>query len=85
LNNDFYDKEDVLYRSVTFLKDRNLKPYNFLNDGIERPMVFAWMPAVAIYFNDPDRHSLEFIAILPGKPRPELGVISFDEWVKYKE
>jgi lactoylglutathione lyase len=48
-------------------------------------MVFAWMPAVAIYFNDPDGHSLEFIAILPGKPRPELGVISFDEWIKYKE
>jgi catechol 2,3-dioxygenase-like lactoylglutathione lyase family enzyme len=79
------DAEDILRKSVTFLKERNLKPYNFLNDGIERPMVFAWMPAVAIYFNDPDGHSLEFIAILDGKPRPELGVISFDEWVKYKE
>ena len=79
------DAEDVLRRSVTFLKDRNLKPFNFLNDGIERPMVFAWMPAVAIYFNDPDGHSLEFIAILDGKPRPGLGVISYDEWVKYKE
>lgn len=79
------DAEDVLHKSVTFLKHRNLQPYNFLNDGIERPMVFAWMPAIAIYFNDPDGHSLEFIAILDGKPRPELGVISYDEWVKYKE
>ena len=79
------DPEDVLHKSVTFLKERNLKPYNFLNDGIERPMVFAWMPAVAIYFNDPDGHSLEFIAILDGEPRPGLGVISFEEWVKHKE
>ena len=74
--------EDVLHKSVTFLKQRNLKPYNFLNDGIERPMVFAWMPAIAIYFDDPDGHSLEFISILDGRPRPELGVISYDEWTR---
>ena len=43
-------------------------------------MVFAWMPALAIYFDDPDGHSLEFIAMLPGTPRPELGVQSWDAW-----
>jgi len=73
-------KEDILNNSVQFLKTRNLKPYNFLRDGIERPMVFAWTPAVAIYFDDPDGHQLEFIAILDGEPRPELGVISYEEW-----
>jgi lactoylglutathione lyase len=76
------DVEDVLNKSVGFLKERNLKPYNFLNDGTERPMVFAWMPAIAIYFLDPDGHELEFIAILEGKPRPELGVISYGEWLE---
>jgi uncharacterized protein YabN with tetrapyrrole methylase and pyrophosphatase domain len=35
---------------------------------------------VAIYFNDPDGHYLEFIAILDEEARPELGVISYDEW-----
>ncbi len=44
-------------------------------------MVFAWMPAIAIYFNDPDGHQLEFIAILAGKGQPALGVISYDEWI----
>jgi len=44
-------------------------------------MVFAWMPAVAIYFNDPDGHSLEFIAPLEEKAKPELGVVSYDEWL----
>jgi lactoylglutathione lyase len=75
------DVEEVLNKSVGFLKEQNLKPYNFLNDGTELPMVFAWMPAIAIYFLDPDGHELEFIAILEGKPRPELGVISYEEWL----
>jgi catechol-2,3-dioxygenase len=74
------DKNYILNKSVNFLRSHHLKPYNFLKDGTERPMVFAWMPAIAIYFNDPDGHYLEFIAILDGNPRPELGVISFEEW-----
>ncbi|RZJ48771.1 MAG: VOC family protein [Flavobacterium sp.] len=76
------DVDDVLNKSVAFLKDRNLHPYNFLKDGNEKPMVFAWMPAIAIYFKDPDGHNLEFIAILEGEGKPELGVISYEEWLK---
>lgn len=70
----------VLNESIDFLKARNLTFRNFLNDGSERPMVFAWMPAISIYFTDPDGHSLEFIGLLDGKPRPENGVISYDDW-----
>lgn len=75
------DTEDIVNRSVSFLKEKNLQPYNFLKDETERPMVFAWMPAIAIYFNDPDGNVLEFIAVLEGKARPELGVISYEEWL----
>ena len=74
------DKEDILNNSISFLKERNLKPYNFLKDNNEIPMVFSWMPALAIYFDDPDGHCLEFISILEGRPKPELGIITFDEW-----
>jgi lactoylglutathione lyase len=74
------DVEDVLHKSVSFLESKNLKPYNFLNNGDHKPMVFAWMPALAIYFNDPDGHALEFIAILEGEAKPGLGVISYDDW-----
>ncbi len=73
---------DVLDKSVSFLTQHNLKPYNFLKSDDAAPMVFAWMPAVAIYFNDPDGHALEFIAILAGEARPELGVIAYGEWLK---
>lgn len=72
--------EDVLDRAVPFLQERNLTPRNFLNDGTERPMVFGWMPALALYFRDPDGHSLEFIAMLPDPPRPEVNVVSWEEW-----
>ena len=74
-------KDFILTQATEFLNRHELKPYNFLKDGTDRPMVFAWMPAIAIYFNDPDGHYLEFIAILDGEARPELGVISYDEWI----
>jgi len=67
-------------RAIKLLRDHDVKFYNFLNDGTERPMVFGWMPAVSIYFADPDGHELEFIAPLPDQPRPELGVVSWEEW-----
>lgn len=74
------DPDWVLNESVQYLKNRDLDCRNFLNDGTERPMVFAWMPAISIYFDDPDGHSLEFIGILKGKSKPENGVISYEQW-----
>ena len=76
------DQEDLLNRSVEFLKNKDLKPYNFLKNGSEEPMVFAWMPALAIYFKDPDGNQLEFISLLEGEGRPELGVVSYEEWME---
>jgi len=76
------DKEDLLNTSVEFLKNKDLIPYNFLKNGSEKPMVFAWMPALAIYFNDPDGNQLEFISILQGKEKPELGILSYEEWLE---
>lgn len=75
------EKEFVLDQAVDFLQRHNLKPYNFLNDDTSNPMVFSWMPAIAIYFDDPDGHILEFIALLEGDSRPELGVVSYEDWL----
>ncbi|QBQ40319.1 VOC family protein [Sphingobacterium psychroaquaticum] len=74
-------KENILNFSEQYLTQRALKPYNFLKDGTSKPMVFAWMPALAIYFNDPDGNQLEFISILDGNPQPERGVVSYAEWI----
>ena len=78
------DKEDILNYSVDFLKNKNLKPYNFLKNESVQPMVFAWMPALAIYFNDRDGNQLELISILEGDGKPELGVISYEDWLEKK-
>ena len=80
------DPDWILNESQNFLKSKGLKSRNFLRDGTEGPMVFAWTPAIAIYFDDPDGHSLEFIGLLPGKSKPEVEklVISYEEWQKSK-
>ena len=72
--------------SVNYLKSRNIKYWNFLNDGTEGPMVFVWMPAISIYFNDPDGHELEFIGVLNGKSKSdkEKRVVTYKEWLKIK-
>lgn len=74
----------ILNESISYLKSRNIVPYNFLKNKEEKPMVFSWMPAIAIYFLDPDGNELEFIAILDGEAKPELGVIDYEEWLRIK-
>jgi lactoylglutathione lyase len=46
----------------------------------DEPIVFAWMPAVSVFFDDPDGNLLEYIAMLPDLPRPELGIVPWSEW-----
>ncbi len=78
----FYcDKDFILHEAVDFLQEHKLSPYNFLKDGSSQPMVFCWMPALAIYFNDPDGNQLEFLSLLEGESRPELGVLSYEQWI----
>jgi hypothetical protein len=49
---------------------------------IDEPVVFPWMPAASVYFDDPDGHSLEYIALLPHPARPErAGKRSIDQFV----
>lgn len=76
--------QDVL-QAPAWLRERGLSGRNFLDDGTDHPMVHAWMPAISLYFRDPDGHSLEFIAMLDGTPRPELGVISLEAWQQTQE
>ena len=79
------EPEWILKESVPYLKKRDIPCRNFLKDGTKRPMVFAWMPAISIYFDDPDGHSLEFIGILEGKSKPENGIISYEKWKELEE
>jgi lactoylglutathione lyase len=77
----FHTSLENMRQTISFLEERGIQPRNFTNDGKEALLqVHAWMPAVSIYFNDPDGHSLEFVSMLPDEPKPELGVVSLEEW-----
>ena len=75
--------EYVVNEAIPFLESKGLAYYNFLRDATRQPMVFAWVPAVAIYFKDPDGHELEFIGKLDGPPNPALGVLSYQDWLEH--
>lgn len=81
------EPEWVINESIDFLKSHNLNYWNFLQDDNQEPMVFCWMPAVSIYFNDPDGHYLEFIGILPGKTKGnnEKRVVTYEEWLNIND
>ena len=69
-----------IVRAVDDVRAANIVPRDFFGVSCETPGVIGWMPAIALYFNDPDGHSLEFISMLPDPPRPDLGVVTWPEW-----
>ncbi len=71
---------DQVITSVGRLREAGLTPRSGSGQPIQEPVVLCWMPAASVYFDDPDGHSLEFIAMLPERPRPELGMVPLSEW-----
>jgi len=69
-----------LDRTIGLVKRLGVQLRNFFEERTDVPTVFGWIPAASIYFDDPDGHALEFLAKLPGDPRPEIGVVSWDDW-----
>ena len=70
---------DVMAAPLT-LRAAGVTPLDFSGRPTDAPVVLAWMPAVAVYFRDPDGNLLEFIAMLPERPRPDLGVLPWRMW-----
>jgi ribosomal protein S18 acetylase RimI-like enzyme/predicted enzyme related to lactoylglutathione lyase len=70
---------DVL-RAGDALRAAGVTPLSFFSVEASEPSVIAWMPAAAVYFRDPDGHQLEYVTMLDGPPRPELGVVAWSQW-----
>lgn len=62
------------------LRAAGITPRDFAGTATAEPVVLAWMPAAAIYFNDPDGHQLEFLSMLPDPPQPTRGVLPWSRW-----
>ena len=66
--------DDVLAAPAA-LRASGVQPLSFFAEPTDEPSVIGWMPAAAVYFRDPDGHLLEYLAMLNGPPRPEIGIL----------
>lgn len=71
--------EDLL-EAPDRLRTHGVSPLSFAGEETSEPDVLGWMPAAALYFEDPDGHLLEYLAMLDEQPRPELGVVPYSHW-----
>ena len=74
---------DELLNAPTALRSAGVEPLDFDHHPTNEPVVLAWMPAASLYFDDPDGNLLEYITMLDEPARPELGVVSWDEWTTW--
>lgn len=51
-----------LAAAIRRLQQRGIETRNFDDEVTSLPSAFPWIPALSIYFNDPDGHLLELIA-----------------------
>jgi lactoylglutathione lyase len=66
--------------SITVLKNAGLSPKGLPGQPINEPEVIPWIPAASVYFEDPDGHSLEYIAMLPDAPAPGETQMPLSKW-----
>ena len=62
------------------LSRAGVQPLDFHGNPTTEPVVIGWMPALSVYFRDPDGHSLELIHILDEPPAPAFGVQPYALW-----
>jgi lactoylglutathione lyase len=72
---------DDLLNAAGRLRAAGIEPRDFSGNPTSEPVVLAWMPAASVYFNDPDGNLLEFLAMLPDAPAPDLHVVSWAAWL----
>jgi lactoylglutathione lyase len=62
------------------LRAAGIAPLGFNGEPVEEPVVIGWMPALSLYFKDPDGHSLELLHKLDETPDPAFGVQPWSAW-----
>jgi lactoylglutathione lyase len=78
----FMTRRDDVIAAPRALQSAGITPLDFNGRPTDEPVVLAWMPAVSIYFHDPDGHLLEHIAMLAEDARPDRGVVRWHEWTQ---
>ncbi|MGR9415651.1 VOC family protein [Rhizobium leguminosarum] len=76
----FHMTADGVLQAPDILRAKGVEPLGFTGEPVTEPVVLGWMPALSIYFKDPDGHSIEFISVLDADPDRSFGVRPFSEW-----
>ncbi|MDE4303241.1 VOC family protein [Phaeobacter gallaeciensis] len=76
-------KEAVL-QSFERLPTQGITPLGFNGAPADEPVVLGWMPAVSVYFKDPDGHSIEMLHLLDEAPDADFGVGGYSAWENRK-
>lgn len=71
---------DDLFSAGPLLREAGVVTHLFGGEPSDAPGVYGWMPAVTVFFKDPDDHSVELLSMLPGPPRPEIGAVPWSVW-----
>lgn len=71
---------DDVIASVAALQAVGIVPRGGGGAPAREPVVIPWMPAASVFFDDPDGHGLEFLAMLPDQPRPGLAWMPLSQW-----
>jgi lactoylglutathione lyase len=77
--------KDAVLDACRSLTKAGITPLGFHGEPVTEPVVHGWMPALAVYFNDPDGHSIEFLHVLDDTPEPGFGVGSYSDWLARPE
>jgi len=72
---------DDLLDAAQRLEAQGIRPLSFFDAETTEPSVIGWMPAASVYFRDPDGHLLEYLTMLDEEPKPDLGIVSWSEWL----
>jgi lactoylglutathione lyase len=78
----FAVKLEELLDAPAALASHGVAPRSFFGEETDEPSVIGWMPAAAVYFHDPDGHSLEYLAMLDEPAWPDAGITTWSRWVQ---
>ncbi|MCC2613502.1 MULTISPECIES: VOC family protein [Rhizobium/Agrobacterium group] len=71
---------DEMMQAPSLLQAKGIEVHGFHGEPITEPIVIGWMPALSLYFHDPDGHSIEFISVLNDEPDADFGMRPYAEW-----
>ena len=72
--------KDTVLEACDRLQAQGIQPLGFNGEAVTEPVVIGWMPALSIYFKDPDGHSIEFLHLLDEPSDQAFGVQAYSRW-----